>query len=164
MRTSAGHAVLSGMMVVLALWPFSPSPSRAQAAERVFLPVIPPFMVIDFEYATPTTFQPPLRPLTRIDPESFRRFPPTYPAAAIKRSEEGRVVFIAFCNAKGRVYNARVVESSTHDQLDAALVKAARSRRWRCTPAVENGQAVPSATVKLAYRFRLPDDGKSQHR
>ncbi|WP_442943669.1 energy transducer TonB [Nitrospirillum sp. BR 11752] len=103
-------------------------------------------------------------PLTRVDAHSFHRFPPAYPAAAVKRGEEGRVVFIALCDAKGHVYDARVWESSTHDRLDAALVKAARSRRWRCVPAMENGQAVPSVSTKIAYRFQLPDVGKSQHR
>ncbi|ASG19702.1 energy transducer TonB [Nitrospirillum viridazoti] len=171
MQTDAAHAVISGVLVVLACWPATvPVPQRA--SERVFHLAFeigitnvalgpPPFAA----FMPPPNAAPYAdRPLTRIDPESFRRFRPAYPAAAVKQGEEGRVVFIAFCNAKGHVYDARVMESSTHDRLDAALVKAARSGRWRCVPAIENGQAVPSVSTKMAYRFRLPDVGKSPHR
>ncbi|MBB6252434.1 energy transducer TonB [Nitrospirillum iridis] len=171
MRTSAVHAVLSGILVVLACWPAT-APVPSHATERVFHPafdveiiiyefrVAPPPILDSNQHAAPYAAW----PLTRVDADTFHRFPPAYPAAAVKRGEEGRVVFIAFCNAKGHVYDARVWESSSSDRLDAALVKAARSRRWRCAPAMKDGQAVPSVSAKMAYRFQLPDAGKSQHR
>jgi len=77
---------------------------------------------------------------------------PEYPAASIRRGEQGRVVVEALVRADGSVAEARVVESSSYSRLDEAALKAVRAAQF--TPARRNGQAVES-WVKVPVRFVL---------
>ncbi|WP_186455795.1 energy transducer TonB [Nitrospirillum pindoramense] len=120
------------MLVVLACWPFSPMPRRVEAAERVFQPLaarvpfgFPPVREYVFYAVAP-------RPVSKITTHSFRRFPPAYPAESRARKEEGTVIFTALCDMKHRIFDAEIVHSSGHERLDASVVAAAQSLRWRC--------------------------------
>jgi len=81
---------------------------------------------------------------------------PVYPAASIRRGEEGLVVIEAHVSADGRVLVARVAESSSHVRLDRAAAQAVRAARFR--PARRNGVNVAS-WVAVRIRFQLTDAG-----
>lgn len=85
-------------------------------------------------------------------PVLLRDAPPAYPAAARMRGWEGRVVLEYLVTAEGRVTEIRVVESSGHDLLDRAAVKAAAD--WLYLPARLGDLAVESR-MRRAISFRL---------
>ena len=77
---------------------------------------------------------------------------PNYPTAALRRGMEGVVTLLVTVDAEGRVTRVRVLESSGHGLLDRAAQDGVR--KWRFTPATENGEAVPGA-ARVPIRFRL---------
>ncbi len=66
--------------------------------------------------------------------------PPAYPALALRRREEGRVILRVTVSATGSVLAVSVLRSSGHDSLDAAATDAVR--QWRFVPASRGGVAV----------------------
>jgi len=79
---------------------------------------------------------------------------PIYPPYARRRGIEGRVVLRVEVTAHGTAGAIAVVESSRHDALDAAAIKAVR--HWRFHPAERDGAAVPSR-VQVPVLFRLTE-------
>lgn len=77
---------------------------------------------------------------------------PNYPTAALRRGMEGVVTLLVTVDADGKVTRVRVLESSGHGLLDRAAQDGVR--KWRFTPATENGVAVPGA-ARVPIRFRL---------
>ena len=77
---------------------------------------------------------------------------PNYPMAALRRGMEGVVTLLVTVDAEGQVTRVRVLESSGHGLLDRAAQDGVR--KWRFTPATENGKAVPGA-ARVPIRFRL---------
>lgn len=79
----------------------------------------------------------------------------SYPAAALRANEEGRVVFELAIDAGGTVTGCKVMTSSGSAVLDAATCDAARSKA-RFTPARDaSGRALVS-TWRRATRWALP--------
>lgn len=78
--------------------------------------------------------------------------PPSYPPAARRLGQEGRVLLRVLVGADGAVLSADVEESSGHRLLDDAAVDAVRE--WTFEPAREGENAVESV-VHVPFRFRL---------
>lgn len=80
---------------------------------------------------------------------------PKYPRAARRRGQEGTVVLLIEVLASGRVGEVAIEESSGHELLDGAAMKAVR--RWRFTPA-KKGSVPVRASVKVPVEFNLKDE------
>jgi protein TonB len=82
-----------------------------------------------------------------------RNPPPTYPASARRRAQQGTVTVRVLVGADGAVEHAELAESSGFDTLDEAALATVRSR-WRFVPARRDGVAVES-WVLVPIRFAL---------
>jgi len=87
-----------------------------------------------------------------IDWSSCRR--PVYPAASVRRGEEGTVTIAVDVDAAASIRQARVFQSSGHDNLDRATLEAVR--RCRFMPAREDGIA-KAATAQVRFTWKLQD-------
>ena len=87
------------------------------------------------------------------DPRALAFFQPDYPPSALRLEQEGTVILRVRVGTDGRILEAIVLSSSGYDSLDRAAVMQAL-RKWRFTPATENGVAVES-WVKAPVRFEL---------
>jgi len=80
--------------------------------------------------------------------------PPAYPALALRRGWEGRVLLEVQVDAAGAARSVRVLEGSGVPLLDATARKAVE--RWRFEPARHAGRAEPGTTT-VALRFQLSE-------
>lgn len=78
--------------------------------------------------------------------------PPPYPRVARRRGYEGTVLLEVLVTEEGRVGELRVVESSGHDLLDKASLRAVEA--WRFSPG-RRGDRVVAMRVFVPVRFRL---------
>lgn len=85
------------------------------------------------------------------------RVPPEYPAAALRRGLEGRVLVEFDLTASGAVENARVVAAEPTRTFDEAALRAIR--QWRYDPKIENGQARPQSGLRISIPFRMDGQG-----
>nr|ACX33906.1 hypothetical TonB domain-containing protein [uncultured prokaryote AT3] len=74
------------------------------------------------------------------------RPPPTYPSAARRRSEQGRVMLRVELDEQGGVARVQVASSSGHGLLDEAAQAAVR--QWHCQPARRGGQPVRAVAMQ----------------
>ncbi|TWB47594.1 energy transducer TonB [Nitrospirillum viridazoti] len=99
----------------------------------------------------------PLSRQARIFVPSFT--PPSYPAASLKRREEGAVTFAIQCGSDGHMRGSKIIHSSGYPRLDHALLVHLRKNSWRCDPGISAKTGQPVATwAKARYRFTLPED------
>lgn len=77
--------------------------------------------------------------------------PPRYPAASLRRGENGTVTVRATIGLDGRPRDVEVAGSSGYRRLDRAATDAVR--RWRFHPAMSGGQAV-EASVNVPIEFK----------
>lgn len=77
--------------------------------------------------------------------------PPAYPPAALRAGESGTVVVRVEVDATGYPNNATLVQRSGSRALDRAAMEAVR--RWRFTPAQNNGQPVPGS-IEVPFDFK----------
>jgi len=80
--------------------------------------------------------------------------PPAYPALALRRREEGRVILRVTVSATGSVLAVSVLHSSGHGSLDAAAADAVR--QWRFVPASRGGVPV-EGVAEAPVDFHLSD-------
>jgi periplasmic protein TonB len=78
---------------------------------------------------------------------------PDYPAAARRSDMEGKVELRVLVGTDGRIKQAEIKRSSGHAVLDAAALEHAL-KKWRLTPASQDGVAVESWLV-VPIRFEL---------
>lgn len=78
-----------------------------------------------------------------------------YPAAALKRSEEGRTRFRLDVNERGRPENCQVVESSGSADLDQAACKLFL-RNARFKPARDDAGKPVRGSFEGSMNWRLP--------
>jgi protein TonB len=78
---------------------------------------------------------------------------PAYPDEARSSGVEGAVLVEVDVDAEGGVSDVRVLTSSGSPSLDRAAIAAVR--RWRFTPATDDGVPVASVVRLPAIRFRL---------
>lgn len=79
---------------------------------------------------------------------------PLYPALALSRRWQGRVMLQVQVSAAGEPLSVRVAASSGHSLLDDSALAAVRS--WRFVPAMRAGQAV-AGSVDVPVDFRIAD-------
>lgn len=77
---------------------------------------------------------------------------PGYPDTARRARQEGTVSLRVLVTSGGRASEVQLAGSSGVSSLDQAAIRAVR--RWRFTPARQNGQAI-SAWVRVPIRFKL---------
>lgn len=118
----------------------------------------------------PPVVQPPGRPAEvpkappgptggSLDRASLAKNLPEYPEQSKRLEEEGVVVTQMYCNADGRISEARIVTSSGSERLDNAMLKAAARGRWKCEPPTLDGKPIPGwISTSIPYRFKLVDD------
>jgi protein TonB len=88
-------------------------------------------------------------------PPQFRlRYKPPYPQEARAQCLEGTVLLLVSVDAKGRVTDASIRQSSGHAVLDRVATETVRS--WRFDPARQDGASVASQ-VEVPVRFRFED-------
>lgn len=78
--------------------------------------------------------------------------PPAYPAEAVTRKLDGKVVLVLDLDAEGAVTGVNVERSEPAGVFDAAAVEAAW--KWRFEPARERGKAVASK-VRVPVTFEV---------
>jgi protein TonB len=77
---------------------------------------------------------------------------PAYPPVARRTRQTGRVLLLVDVSADGRAMKVEVSQSSGHESLDEAAMKAVRL--WRFVPARRAGTAV-AASVQVPISFAL---------
>ena len=85
-------------------------------------------------------------------PDASHQVPPLYPEWARKRGWEGSVLLQAEVARDGTVESVCIVESSGHEVLDLAAIKAVR--QWRFHPSMIGGEATRSQ-VEVPVKFSL---------
>jgi TonB family protein len=84
--------------------------------------------------------------------------PPAYPAEALGRKQDGKVVLIVDVGADGSVTKARVDTSNPPTVFDAAALEAVK--KWKFTPAMEQGKAVPGKVqIPVTFEADAKADG-----
>jgi len=78
--------------------------------------------------------------------------PPTYPALARKRGQEGAVILEVLVNRNGRVDELKIDTSSNFTLLDRATVSAVRE--WSFEPGMRGEEKIPM-WVKVPVTFKL---------
>lgn len=105
-----------------------------------------------------TQVAPPPEPVRRAaiaKPGTVALRPEDYPDAARRAGEEGRVTIRVGIGTDGSVSGCTVTASSGYERLDRKTCQVAE-RRWRFTPATEDGVAVPSSAERSIV-WRLED-------
>jgi protein TonB len=82
----------------------------------------------------------------------LRNPPPTYPASARRRGEEGTVTLRVLVSAEGTPERVELERSSGSNALDLAALESVR--QWRFAPA-RRGGAAHEAWVVVPIVFRL---------
>jgi TonB family protein len=77
---------------------------------------------------------------------------PIYPATALRRGEQGRVMLRVAVSVDGTPIDVGLAETSGHPSLDTAALMAVR--QWRFNPATQAGRPVP-AIAEVPIRFRI---------
>jgi protein TonB len=83
------------------------------------------------------------------------RIAPDYPAGALRRGIEGRVLLEFTIGRTGAVKNARVIAAEPNSIFDDAALKAVR--QWRYEPKIEHGEAVAQPGIQISIPFRRED-------
>jgi protein TonB len=78
--------------------------------------------------------------------------PPSYPRTARRRGYEGTVLLEVLVGREGEVKDLRLFESSGHDVLDHAAMKAVM--QWAFDPGMRGDEPV-EMRVKVPVRFDL---------
>ncbi|TPE61004.1 energy transducer TonB [Sandaracinobacter neustonicus] len=97
----------------------------------------------------------PVRRAALARPGTVALRPEDYPDASRRAGEEGRVTIRVGIGTDGSVSNCTVIASSGHERLDRKTCQVAE-RRWRFSPATEDGVAVPSSAERSIV-WRLED-------
>jgi len=71
---------------------------------------------------------------------------PIYPAISRRMGEEGKLVLRVELDETGHIDEAKVINSSGYDRLDAAALTAVKS--WQCNPSLRNGQPVRAVALQ----------------
>jgi len=77
---------------------------------------------------------------------------PIYPAIALRRGEQGRVMLRVSVSADGAPLEVDVAQTSGFPSLDSAALSAVR--QWRFVPATQAGRPI-AAIADVPVRFRI---------
>jgi protein TonB len=89
----------------------------------------------------------------RTRPALITRTPPPYPAADVRKQNEGVTGLKVCVDAAGRVTSAKVASSSGHVSLDSAALKWVRTTRF--TPAKADGAAEAVCGHDVLYEWKI---------
>jgi protein TonB len=81
------------------------------------------------------------------------RVPPQYPASALRRGIEGRVLVEFDVGRSGRVENARVIAAEPGTIFNESALRAVRE--WRYEPRIIDGRAVSQNRLRIQIPFRM---------
>jgi protein TonB len=71
---------------------------------------------------------------------------PDYPAISRRMGEEGKLVLRVELDETGHIDDAKIINSSGYERLDAAALTAVKS--WQCNPSLRNGQPVRAVALQ----------------
>lgn len=71
---------------------------------------------------------------------------PDYPAISRRMGEEGKLVLRVELDENGHIDDAKVINSSGYERLDAAALTAVKN--WQCNPSLRNGQPVRAVALQ----------------
>ena len=77
---------------------------------------------------------------------------PSYPPAAARQGEQGKVILLAHVTPDGLVSSVDVIHSSGFADLDRAAREAVET--WHFLPSIKDGQPVP-AVMPIGFEFAL---------
>ena len=144
--------------------PIEAVPNSLVTRDPITVPLVPTQpIIIDPPIPGPTTAPTPDKPL--LTPKSVRpRTNPgswvstdDYPAAALRRGDQGAVRFELAVGADGRVTGCRITASSGFPDLDAATC-ANVTRRARFEPASDGSGARVPGSYNGSIRWVIPQD------
>ena len=71
---------------------------------------------------------------------------PDYPAISRRMGEEGKLILRVELDETGHIDDAKIINSSGYERLDAAALTAVKS--WQCNPSLRNGQPVRAVALQ----------------
>jgi protein TonB len=78
---------------------------------------------------------------------------PAYPRHSLRLGETGKVLLLVFVSSSGQAEEVKIKASSGYERLDEAALNAVR--KWRFTPARENGVAVAGwVTIPIIFKLQ----------
>jgi protein TonB len=92
-------------------------------------------------------------PTLPLQPMSGTHTIPPYPMLGIRMGHEGTARLRLTVDQQGNVLSAEILQSSGHDELDAAALAWVKAH-WRYRPAMKDGKPV-GATTQAVVTFRL---------
>ena len=96
-----------------------------------------------------------VREMSDADAIALVRISPEYPARALHRGIEGRVLLEFTIGKSGAVQNVRVIAAEPSSIFNSAAIKAVR--QWRYQPKIEDGVAIPQHGIRISIPFRRKD-------
>jgi protein TonB len=72
--------------------------------------------------------------------------PPEYPAISRRMGEEGKLILRVELDENGHIDNAKVLNSSGYERLDAAALSAVKN--WQCNPSLRDGRPVRAVALQ----------------
>lgn len=104
---------------------------------------------------TPLVVPPDKGALSEFDPVYLKNPPPVYPRLAREEGWQGLVILHVFVGPDGRAGEVEIAESSGHEILDEAALKAVE--HWNFLPARAGGLSF-SSWIKIPIRFLLIEE------
>jgi len=86
------------------------------------------------------------------------RIKPDYPARALRRGIEGRVLLEFTIGRTGAVENPKVIAAEPNSIFNASALEAVR--QWRYEPKIEDGQAVEQPGIRISIPFERADSSQ----
>lgn len=93
------------------------------------------------------------------NPEPVKRVEPRYPVNAARNHQEGWVKLSYVIEKDGHVSNVLVTETSGSSDFAKAAKKSVK--KWKYSPAFENGQPIQQCTNEVKIEFRMQNQGQS---
>lgn len=88
------------------------------------------------------------------------RNPPSYPAEAIRKGEQGNVVLDVTVDATGKVTGVQVDQHGTDASTDLQIAATRAAENWKFTPGRRNGKAA-GGVIQVPVKFSLNGDYKA---
>lgn len=126
----------------------APSESKQKAVESLPEPA-PQLPSEPMKPTAAPASQPPAGPVTlstELSVSCPKLTPPAYPAISRRMGEEGKLVLRVELDERGRIDDAKVINSSGYERLDTAALTAVKG--WQCNPSLRNGQPVRAVALQ----------------
>ena len=128
----------------------SPVPTEKKQAEPALEPPKPAEQVKESVPAPAATPKPastaPVTLSSELAVSCPKLTPPEYPAISRRMGEEGKLILRVELDENGHIDNAKVLNSSGYERLDAAALSAVKS--WQCNPSLRDGQPVRAVALQ----------------